>query len=107
MRKTNHVVVFVTAKDISEARKIASGLLEAKLIACANLVPQVQSLFWWQGKIDEANEVLLVLKTQSAKVEEIIQKVKLLHSYDVPEIIALPIDAGNGDYLKWVDESVK
>ena len=96
----------VTAKDVQEAQKIANGLLEAKLVACANLVPQIQSLFWWQGKIDQANEVLLVLKTQAKQVELVIKKVKSLHSYDVPEVIALPIVAGNADYLKWIDESV-
>ena len=107
MEKSNYVVVLVTAKDTPEAQKIANGLLEAKLIACANLVSQVQSFFWWQGKIDQAQEVLLVLKAPMAKVKEIIKKVKSLHSYDVPEIIALPIVAGNEDYLKWLDESVK
>ena len=106
LKKKGHVVVLVTAKDIEEAQKIAKGLLQAKLIACANIVPQVQSLFWWQGKIDQANEVLLILKTQTKRIDEIITKVKSLHSYDVPEIIALPITAGQKDYLKWIDESV-
>ena len=105
--KKDHVVVLVTVQDDAEARKIAAGLLEAKLVACANLVPQIQSLFWWQGKIDQAQEVLVVLKTQARHVEAIIKKVKSLHSYDVPEVIALPIVAGNEDYLKWIDESVK
>ena len=106
LKKNGHVVVLVTAKDMEEAQKIAKGLLQAKLIACANIVPQVQSLFWWQGKIDQANEVLLILKTQTKKIDEIITKVKSLHSYDVPEIIALPIAAEHKDYIKWIDESV-
>ena len=107
MDNSAHVVVLVTAKDVAEAQKIAGGLLEAKLIACANLVLEVQSFFWWQGKIDKANEVLLVLKTQASLVEMVTAKVKSLHSYDVPEVIALPIIAGNKDYLNWINESVK
>jgi periplasmic divalent cation tolerance protein len=77
------------------------------LIACANIISTVRSLFWWQGKIDSADEVLLILKTQAAHMDEIIKKVKTLHSYEVPEVIALPIVAGSQDYLKWLDESVK
>ena len=107
MDQSKYVVVLVTAKDVAEAQKIAKGLLEAKLVACANLVFEVQSFFRWQGKIDKANEVLLVLKAPADKFTEIIKKVKSLHSYDVPEVIALPIIAGNEDYLKWLDESVK
>ena len=107
MEKDVPVVVLVTAKDVAEAQKIAKGLLEAKLIACANLVFAVQSFFWWQEKIDKADEVLLVLKTQTSQVDKITAKVKLLHSYDVPEVIALPIVAGNKDYLQWINESVK
>ena len=107
MPSAKQVVIFITAKDNEQAQRIAKGLLKAKLIACANIVPGVQSLFWWEGKIDEASEILLVLKTSASKINKIIGKVKSLHSYDVPEIIALPIVAGNKDYLKWVNESVK
>ena len=107
MKNNDYAVLLVTAKDIPEAQKIADGLLRAKLVACANIVPGVQSLFWWQGKIDQANEVLLVLKTKAERIKEIITKVKSLHSYDVPEIIAVPIIAGAEDYLKWLADSVK
>src|SRR3989338_2477032 len=100
-------IVFITAKDNEEAKRIAHGLLKEKLIACANIIPGVQSMFWWEGKIDEAGEALLILKTKRSLIKKVIKTVKVLHSYQVPEVIALPIIEGNKDYLKWVNESVK
>ena len=100
------IVVLITAKDTVEAKKISDQLLQDKLIACANIIEGVNSVFWWQGKIDEAKEVLLVLKSRRDLFEKIIKTVKSLHSYETPEIIALPIVEGNPDYLKWIDESV-
>jgi periplasmic divalent cation tolerance protein len=105
MNTTQYIIILITAKDKKEATKIARGLLEAKLIACANIVEGVQSLFWWQGKIDSSKEVLLVLKTKKILFKKISTKVKSLHSYQTPEIIALPITAGSKDYLKWIDSS--
>ena len=102
---TLFIVVLVTAKDKKEAEKISRGLLEAKLIACANMVEGVQSLFWWQGKIDSSKEVLLVLKSKKDLFRKIITRVKELHSYQNPEIIALPIINGSKDYLGWVQSS--
>jgi periplasmic divalent cation tolerance protein len=104
--KTEYIIVLVTAKDKSEAARIAAGLLEAKLIACANIIDGVKSLFWWQGKIDSSKEVLLVLKSRKALLKKITDRVKSLHSYQTPEIIALPIVGGSGDYLAWIDSSV-
>ena len=101
-----HIVIFITAKDKLEAKKISDRLLQDKLIACANIIDGVQSVFWWQQKIDEAQEVLLVLKSRRDFFEKIVRTVKSLHSYDVPEIIALPIVDGNPDYLRWIDESL-
>src|SRR3989338_7296175 len=102
----NEIVILVTAKDSEEAEKIAKHLLQKKLIACSNIIKGVQSLFWWQGKVDEASESLLILKTNQKNLQSIIKEVKSVHSYDVPEVIALPIIAGNPDYLKWVNESI-
>ena len=102
-----YIVVLVTAKDARQARKIADGLLRDKLIACANIVAGVQSMFWWQGKVDAAKEVLLVLKTKRSLFKKVAAKVKALHTYQTPEIIALPIVEGNGDYLKWISDSVQ
>ena len=104
--KNQYIVIFVTAKDKAEARKITQGLLKEKLVACVNIVGGIESHFRWQGKIDKANEVLLVIKTKQKSFEEIVSKVKLFHSYENPEIIALPIIAGSWAYLKWIDEVV-
>ncbi len=100
-----HIVILVTAKDEAQANKIAERLVEEKLIACANIVPGVQSIFRWQGKVDRAQEALLVLKSRRRHFPAIVKTVKALHSYDVPEVIALPIVEGNKDYLKWISES--
>ena len=102
---TPYIVVLVTAKDKKEAEKIARGLLEAKLIACANIVGGLQSLFWWQGKIDSSKEVLLILKTKKILFKKVLNQVKSLHSYQTPEIIAMPIVNGSVDYLTWIDSS--
>ncbi len=102
-----NIVVFVTAKDLSEAKRISQKLLEEKLIACANIVEGVKSFFWWQGKIDNAQEVLLILKSQESLFKKIVKTVKSVHSYEVPEVIALPIVEGNPDYLRWIDESLR
>lgn len=102
-----NVVIFVTASSKGEAEKIANKLVEEKLAACVNIVSNVESVFWWEGKVDRANEVLLMVKSREENVPEIITTVKSLHSYDVPEIIALPISAGFEPYLKWINESVR
>ena len=102
-----HCIVLVTAKDPEEAQRIADALLKEKLVACANIVKDVKSLFWWEGKIDEASETLLVLKTRRALFARVAKTVKMVHSYNVPEIIALPIVSGYNPYLKWIDDSTK
>lgn len=102
-----YIVIFVTAKNFEEAAKIAQALVDQKLIACANIVKDVKSLFWWDGKVDQADETLLILKTRRNLFKKIVKAVKSLHSYDVPEIIALPVVAGSKDYLKWVNDSVE
>ena len=101
-----NIVVFVTAKDISEAKKISDQLLKKKLIVCANLIEGVESVFRWQGKIDQAKETLMILKSKQSLFKKIVKTVNAHHSYEVPEVIALPIVDGNPDYLKWIDESL-
>jgi len=98
------VVVFVTASTEEEAEKIVGLLLERRKAACVSVIPRVQSRFWWQGKLDSAQESLLIIKTRGALVPEITDMVKKAHSYTVPEIVALPIVGGNRDYLDWVDQ---
>ena len=97
-----YIVVLVTTKNGREANKIATKLVEGKLIACANVIKGVRSIFRWQGKIDRANEVLLILKSKKSCLPKIVKMVKKYHSYDVPEIIALPITDGSRDYLNWI-----
>jgi periplasmic divalent cation tolerance protein len=100
-----YCVVLVTTKDGEEARRIAEALLNDKLIACANILPAVTSLFWWEGKVDRSDEVLMVLKTKRALFAKLAKTVKALHSYEVPEIIALPIVSGYNPYLNWINSS--
>ena len=101
------IVIFVTAKDRREAKKIANELIKERLAACVNILDNIASIFWWQGKVDEAKEALLIIKSKKKLLPSIIKKVKSLHSYDCPEIIALPIIGGNKDYLDWIRDSVK
>lgn len=100
-------VVLVTAPDIEVAQRLARRLLEQKVAACANIVPGMTSLFWWQGKIDEQAETLLIIKTTAAKLLMLIDAVQKEHPYDVPEIIALPVVGGAENYLTWLRDSIK
>lgn len=100
-----YIVVLMTAKDAGEAEKIVIQLAEAKLIACSNIIRGVQSIFWWEGKVDKADEVLVVLKTRKALFKDVEKMIKSLHSYTLPEIIALPVIEGSKDYLNWIRNS--
>jgi periplasmic divalent cation tolerance protein len=102
-----HIVVLITAPSAQKANEIARFLLSKKLAACINIIPRVDSLFWWQGKIDKAKEVLIVAKTQKKLFAKLVKMVKSKHPYEVPEIIALPIISGNKEYLRWIDESCR
>ncbi len=101
-----YVVIFVTAAGKKEAELIGATLVKERLAACANIIGGVRSLFWWEGKIDCAKEELLIIKSKKSKLPAIIKRVRSLHSYKVPEIIALPIIGGNRSYLKWLDECI-
>ncbi|NOZ63625.1 MAG: divalent-cation tolerance protein CutA [Caldiserica bacterium] len=102
----NIVAIFVTASNQKEAEKIADILLNQKLVACANIIPGISSFFWWEGKKESSTETLLILKSTLTHLEEIINAVKRIHSYTVPEVIAIPVIGGNEHYLKWVREIV-
>ncbi len=101
------IVVFVTTKNLSEARRISLGLVKEKLAACVNIVPLVESVFAWKGRICREKEALMVIKTRSTVFPRLERKIKSLHSYTVPEIIALPIKKGSKDYLAWVRQSTR
>jgi len=101
-----YVVVVVTTSSREEANKIVNALLDEKLIACANVFGPVSSSFWWQGKIDKAEEYLVFMKTEAELFEKITSCIKRLHSYEVPEIIALPIVKGFKPYLEWISNTL-
>lgn len=102
-----HIVTFVTCPNKKEARRIAGEIIRSKLAACVNIIENVHSVFWWEGKVDNAKESLLIIKTRKILINKLIKKIKLLHSYEVPEIISLPIISGNKSYLDWIDESTR
>ncbi len=104
---TDAVIVLITASSGDEAVKIATALVNDHLAACVNILPEVRSLFFWEGRTQDAREVILICKCRLPLVEKLISRVKELHSYAVPEIIALPIIAGSREYLDWVRETVK
>jgi periplasmic divalent cation tolerance protein len=98
-----HSVIMATAGDRAEAEKLARLLIERKLAACVQLLP-IDSVYRWNGRIEQGSEQLMLIKTRSALVERVVAALKAAHSYEVPEIVALPIAAGLPAYLKWIDE---
>jgi periplasmic divalent cation tolerance protein len=104
---TSHIVIFVTCGSAAEARKLARALVEGRLAACVNILQApVESIYRWKGSVDSAKEYLLVIKSTRRRFAALQAEIKRLHSYDIPEIIALPIDAGSPDYLAWLTASV-
>jgi periplasmic divalent cation tolerance protein len=104
---TDKIVVLVTGGNARECARIARHLLERRFIACANLVPQIRSLYRWEGKIADERECLMVLKSSRGMFPELRAEIEKLHSYSVPEIIALPIIEGSPDYLHWIAENLE
>ena len=102
-----YLLVLMTASNKAEASKIVRALLEEKLIACANIIEPVSSFFWWQGKIESETEALAIMKTSETLFEKLHKRVTELHSYDVPEILALPVVAGSQSYFDWIKTSLE
>ena len=101
-------VVLVTAPDMDLARRLAKGALEAKLAACANIVPAVESHYWWKGKLESSDEVLLIFKTRQQLLPKLERAVLEIHPYATPEFVALPLTTGSRKYLAWLtDNTVK
>jgi len=100
-------LVYITTGDKDEARRIGRELLESRLAACVNIVDGMNSMYWWQGELQDETEAVLIAKTKESLVPELIEKVKSVHSYDCPCVVSLPILDGNADFLKWVEDETK
>jgi periplasmic divalent cation tolerance protein len=103
---TDAIVVFMTAANREEAAQLAEMLLAERLAACVQVLPELESVYRWQGQIERQKEVLLIAKTTKSKFEELEREVRAIHSYETPEIVALPLVAGSSPYLEWLNSSV-
>lgn len=101
----NFAVILVTAPDIDLARRLAKAALEAKLVACANIIPAVESHYWWEGKLESSDESLIVFKTRQELIPELERSVREIHPYDTPEFVAIPLTGGSRKYLAWLSDS--
>jgi periplasmic divalent cation tolerance protein len=97
-------MVYMTARDMEEARRIGRMLVESRLAACANLIDNMSSLYWWDGQVQEETEAVLICKTTMDLMSRLVEAVKAAHSYEVPCIAAVPVLKGNPDFLRWVEE---
>ena len=98
--------IYITCTSREEALSIGRYIVSKKLVACVNIIDGMTSCYWWEGKVEEAKEVILIAKTSEEKVQSLIDEVKQQHSYEVPCVISIPILEGNPDYLTWISESV-
>jgi periplasmic divalent cation tolerance protein len=105
-RTTRHLLVLVTAPDLPTARKLARLALTARLVACANLLPRLESHYWWQGKLESSAEVLMVMKTTRPRLAALERLILAEHPYDTAEFVVLPIQTGSAKYLDWITASV-
>lgn len=103
----NYIIVLVTTASKAEAEKISEALLKEKIIACANIINPVSSFFNWQSKVDKCEECLVIMKSREDLFEELVERIKGLHSYEVPEVLALPIVDGSQAYLEWLGSVLK
>jgi len=103
----DYCCAFVTAPNVTVARKLAAAALGQRLAACANLLPKIESHYWWQGQLESSAEVLILFKTAAAKLKELEACVIAHHPYDTPEFIALPLEHGNKKYLDWITASLQ
>jgi periplasmic divalent cation tolerance protein len=104
---SKYIVILSTAGTLEEASKIASELVSAHLVACVNLVPGIQSIYWWNNAVQKDQEILMIIKTESRNFEEVKRVILSVHSYEVPELISIPVDGGSKKYLEWIDQTLK
>ena len=100
------ILVFMTAANVEEATRLADLVIGAHLAACVQILPEMESVYRWQGKIERQSEILLIAKTTAAKFADLEREVRALHSYETPEIIAIPLVAGSTPYLEWIKDSL-
>jgi len=103
----SHSLIYITAGDAEEAKRLGRALVEAHLAACANVFPNMIPIFWWEGQVQEDSEAVLIAKTRDDLVNAVIDFVKARHSYDCPAILALPVAAGHAPFLEWIDEETR
>ncbi|MCP4727854.1 MAG: divalent-cation tolerance protein CutA [bacterium] len=106
---SNHedkIVIFVTASSQNEAYNLGKKLIEDRLAACCNIIPGIQSIYWWDGKVTEDPEILLMIKTKKEAEQKVLETIKSMHSYDLPEMISFPIQGGYPEYFDWIDSNV-
>ena len=99
--------IYMTAGSRDEARKISKALVVSRLAACVNILDNINSFYMWEGKVQDETEVVMIAKTTAARVPQLVEKVKSLHSYDCPCIVSIPVSDGNRDFLDWIAEEVK
>lgn len=102
-----YIVVLITCSGKEEGERIADILLKERLAACANIISEVTSYFWWTGKIHKADESLLIVKTKKSVLRQMVRRVRQVHQYENPEIIALPVIGGSKEYMKWIEDETK
>jgi periplasmic divalent cation tolerance protein len=95
-------LLYITAGSMDEARRIGRALVEERLVACVNLIDGMTSIYWWQGAVEEGSEVVIIAKTTAGRVGTVVERVKALHSYAVPCVVALPIESGNDAFMTWI-----
>ena len=100
-------IIYITTSGVEEARKIAKTLLEDKIVACANIIPVMESIYWWEGNLEEDTESVLLVKTRSELVDKVIDRVKEIHTYQTPCALEIQIKKGSEDYLNWLENALK
>ena len=102
-----YTLIYITTSGASESKKIAKKLLKEKLVACTNIIPEIESIYLWKGEIEETKESLLIAKTQSDKVGILIKRVEEIHSYDIPCILQIQVKKGSKNYLDWMESELE
>jgi periplasmic divalent cation tolerance protein len=100
-------VIYVTTQDVEEAKRIGKAIVGEKLAACANSFDGMQSAYWWEGRLEENSEAVLILKTRSSMVDRVVERVKRQHSYTCPCVVSWHIESGNPDYLQWLEDNTR